>query len=295
VGVVFFSTPHFPYVAPYPHYLLRSGDYRGPYLYHAPPASEAAVTPEDVAQIRARYDGALAAVDRATARLMGQLGSLQTDERLVLVVLGDHGEELYEEEGIAGHGDVLGAERSQSVPIFLSGPGVPAGRTSRQVRVTDLAATLLGLVGAAPPDEPFGDGQSLFTGETSRPVCVETGIWFWPDRPVGLRGRRLQYAGIAELLEMDPTTREIVLRDDRVEMVESAKRRGLVLGDRLWSEQLTPRGHEAQLVKIAGVEAQHDGVDLRALFEERCVAGDPRLTRLFGGVVYRPDDLVAER
>jgi arylsulfatase A-like enzyme len=283
-------------VAPYPDYLRGAGGYRGPYLYHAPPAAETAVTPADVAQIRARYDGALTAVDRATARLMKSLHAASADERLLLVVLGDHGEELFEEDGIAGHGDVIGAERSQSVPVFLSGPGVPAGlRTNRQVRVADLAATILELVGAASADQPFGDGQDLFTAEASRPVCVETGIWFWPDRPVGLRGRRLQYPGIADLLEMDPGTREIVLRDDRVEMVESAKRRGLVLGDRLWSEQLTPRGHEAELVKIPGVEPQHEGVDLRALFEERCVAGDPRLVRLFGGVVYRPDAVTADR
>ena len=57
LGVVFFSTPHFPYVAPYPDYLWRAENYLGPYLYHAPPAmGERVPAPGDVEQVRARYD-----------------------------------------------------------------------------------------------------------------------------------------------------------------------------------------------------------------------------------------------
>jgi hypothetical protein len=289
VGVVFFSTSHFPYVAPWPDYLWRAGAYRGPYLYHAPPVlGDRAETKEDVEQVRARFDGSLRAVDRATRRLLEALGAEGQLDRTVVVVSGDHGEELYEEPGIAGHGDVVGGERSQVVPILLRGPGVARGRVSNaQVRLTDLGATLLGLVD--PARETFGDGVSLFAPVPDRPLCLETGIWFWPTLPAGLRGRRLVYPGIAELLELDPGTREMVLRRDLQVMVESAKRRGLVLGARLWLEQLTPGGHEAEERALPGVDPQGVGVDLKRLFDERCVAGDPRLQRFLGAVVYRPE------
>ena len=290
VGLVFFSTPHFPYVAPYPDYLLRSDDYRGRYLYHAPPTGQdEPPSLRDIEQIRARYDGALRSADRATERLFAWLGARGLLDHTVVVITGDHGEELYEEPGVAGHGDVIGAERSQVVPILMLGPGVPTGRTSdAQVRLYDLAPTLLSLLGRpSSGNESFGDGISLFREGAARPICVETGIWFFPDRPEGLRGRRLQYPGIAELLEVEPTTRELVLRRARTAMVESAKRRGLILGARLWEEELTPTGPVATLRHLPSIVAEHEEVDLRALFDERCVSSDPDLRRFFGAVVSR--------
>jgi len=72
-----------------------------------------------------------------------------------------------------------------------------------------------------------------------------------------------------------PANREIVLRDDRVQEVESAKQRGVVLGRRLFTEQLTPAGRESRVAQIAGVRTEYEDVDLPALFQERCVSGDP--------------------
>ena len=284
LGVVFFSTPHFPYVAPYPDYLWRAENYAGPYLYHAPPAmGERVPTPQDVEQVRARYDGAVRSSDRAIGRL---LGALRRDGAPVVVVTGDHGEELYEEAGIAGHGDTLGAERSQVVPILLVGSGVPKGRVrDDQVRLHDLGATLLGLVGGRGGHE-FGDGLDLLVEGVPRPTCIETGLWFFPRLPLGLQGRRLEYPGIAELLDVDPGTRELVLRPDVVARVESAKARGLVLGARMWTEQLLPSGRWAALRRLPGITPAAESADLAALFEERCVAGDPALARFLDAVVW---------
>jgi arylsulfatase A-like enzyme len=286
LGVVFFSTPHFPYLAPHPDYLWRAGGYAGPDLYQAPPATgERATTPRDVEQVRARYDGAVRSSDRAIGRLLGVLRRDGTLGNPVVVVAGDHGEELYEEDGIAGHGDTIGGERSQVVPVLLVGSGVPRGRVrDDQVRLYDLGATLLGLVeGRA--GRTFGDGLDLLVEDVPRPSCVETGLWFLPHLPLGLRGRRLEYPGVAELLEVDPGTRELVLRPDTIARVESAKARGLVLGARMWTEQLLPSGRQAGLRRLPGVTPAAQGVDLAAMFEERCVAGDPSLARFLDAVV----------
>ncbi|MET0552750.1 MAG: sulfatase-like hydrolase/transferase [Vicinamibacteria bacterium] len=283
-GVVFYSTAHFPYVAPYPDYRRGADGYRGAYLYHAPPVGGAAApTPEDVRQIRARYDAALTAVDRALGRLYAAAGP-----DTIVVVMGDHGEELHERAGIAGHGDTLAVE-AQRVPILLSGPGVASGRREdAQVRLVDLGATLLDLAGAAGRDEGFGDGISLFREAAARPLCVETDMWFWPDRPEGLVGRRLTYPGIGSLLVLDPATRQVHLGPEHRPRVESSKERGLVLGHRLWHERPTPTGLLREELVLPGVPARDADADLRALFETRCVAGDPSLARFMGAVVYAP-------
>jgi hypothetical protein len=287
-GVVFFSTAHFPYVAPYPDYLRGSGDYRGRYLYHVPPVQpEQAPTAEDVEQIRSRYDGALTSIDRAMDRILRDLERRGLSDRTLVVVTGDHGEELYEEPGIAGHGDTIRYLRSQAVPILLVGPGVSGGvRSSAQVRHYDLGATVLSLLESGGASRKLGHGASLLDTEISRPICVESEIWYWPGRPLGLLGKRLDYPGISELLELEPTTREMVLRNDREMEVESAKERGLVLGRRLYREQLTPGGLEKEVVLLEGPDPAGEEVDLAKLFQERCVDGDENLGRLHGAVVF---------
>lgn len=286
-GVVFFSTAHFPYVAPYPDYLRGSDGYRGRYLYHVPPVQpQRSPSAEDVEQIRHRYDAALASIDRAMDRIFHEIDRRGLAERTLVVVTGDHGEELYEEPGIAGHGDTIRHLRSQAVPALLVGPGIAKGVRSRaQVRHYDLAATVLSILEPAGGTR-FGHGVSLLERDEPRPICVETGIWFWPGRPLGLAGRRLDYPGISELLDLEPSTREMVLREGAEREVESAKERGIVLGRRLYREQLTPSGLEKELVSLDGPDPRGEDEDLAKLFEERCVSGDESLRRLFGAVVF---------
>lgn len=287
-GVVFFSTAHFPYVAPYPDYLRGSGEYRGRYLYHVPPVQpDEAPTVEDVEQIRFRYDAALTSIDRAMERIFRDLDERGVRGKTLVVVTGDHGEELYEEPGIAGHGDTIRYLRSQVVPLFLAGPGVASGRRSNaQVRHYDLAATMLSILEPGAASREFGHGASLLDPDVARPICVESEIWYWPGRPLGLAGRRLDYPGISELLDLDPSTREMVLRDDMETLVESAKERGLILGRRLYREQLTPGGLEKETVLLEGPDPSGEEIDLAKLFQQRCVEGDQNLRRLYGAVVF---------
>jgi hypothetical protein len=132
----------------------------------------------------------------------------------------------------------------------------------------------------------FGHGASLNDPDVARPICVESEIWYWPGRPLGLAGRRLDYPGISELLELEPTTREMVLREDKEREVESAKERGLLLGRRLYREQLTPSGLEKETVLLEGPDPASEDIDLQKLFQERCVEGDENLRRLYGAVVF---------
>ena len=69
---VFFSAAHFPYASPDPYYrrYRRAADYDGPYRYQKPPLAPAPATEADRAQIRALYDGAVAATDAAIGRIL---------------------------------------------------------------------------------------------------------------------------------------------------------------------------------------------------------------------------------
>jgi hypothetical protein len=159
-------------------------------------------------------------------------------------------------------------------------------RSDAQVRHYDLAATVLSLLEPGGALREFGHGRSLLAPDVARPVCVESEIWYWPGRPLGLVGKRLDYPGISELLELEPKTREMVLREDMESEVESAKERGLVLGRRLYREQLTPGGLEKETVVLDGPDPASEDLDLAKLFQERCVEGDGNLKRLYGAVVF---------
>ena len=151
------------------------------------------------------------------------------------------------------------------------------------IAIATAPATILALLGGP---ATFGDGRSLFDVETARPICVETGLWSWPDRPHGLAGKRLTYPELSTLLEIDPSTRERVLRAEMESLVESVKERGVILGHRLYREQPTPNGIERETIGLDSVAPAYGDVDLRTLFESRCVAGDPRLSRLYGALVF---------
>ena len=113
----------------------------------------------------ARYDGEIAAMDRAIGRLLKTL-----PRQTVVVAVGDHGEMLGE-HGEATHGVLLehGARR---VPLIVAGPGVRRGAVVRALVATaDVAPTL-----AALGNVPFGpcDGRSLIPALEGRPIPGRT-------------------------------------------------------------------------------------------------------------------------
>ena len=282
-GLVFFSTAHFPYPAPHPYYRRGAEGYTGRFRYQAAPSTDEPVAEIDARQASRRYDGGLAAVDAALRRLWTGLEARGLAQSTLVAVTSDHGEDLYERPDVAGHGDSL-SPTALRVPLLLLGPGVvPGPADDGQARLIDLPATLLDALGRG---GRFGDGASLLAEAGPRPLCVETGLWFWPSFPRGMIGERLEYGSLSQLLEVDAATRQIVLRRDRQALVESAKHRGLILGHRLWTESPTPHGLVTAEVSLPGVAPAQAEADLAQIFEQRCVQGDPALARVLGLVVW---------
>ncbi|GAA4958968.1 arylsulfatase A-like enzyme [Nonomuraea thailandensis] len=135
-----YNPPHDPYDSVPAH--LRTG-------YPAERMTVPPNTPDSPAQreLQRLYWSAITAVDTEIGRVVAGLERLGLREDTIVVVTSDHGDLL------GAHG--LRAKQSPyaeavRVPMVINGPGVPAYRPDGLLGLTDLAPTLLGLLGLPP-------------------------------------------------------------------------------------------------------------------------------------------------
>jgi arylsulfatase A-like enzyme len=221
---VFFSTAHFPYAAPSPWYRkFADPKYDGPFRYQKPPLSTAKVGPADAAQIRALYDGAVAATDHAISRLLERI-----DDHTIVVLLADHGENLYDVDGRGmGHGDHLRGSATDHVPLVIVDPRHPPRDIDAIVRDVDLAPTLAALAGVPTPP---ADGVSLLPLMRGEKLDLhafsETEFWFTTNGPGFEPDERLPYPGITGVTDLAPDD-DIYLKPEWQDMVVAAKHRAI--------------------------------------------------------------------
>jgi choline-sulfatase len=117
-----------------------------------------ATRPADRAFIIGAYDEELLYIDGELARLLERLeGAGRFDDTLVVLV-SDHGEELFDHGGFE-HGHTVYQELLR-VPLVVWGPGVRPGRLETPVSIADVLPTLLDALGL--PAEPDIVGRSLW-------------------------------------------------------------------------------------------------------------------------------------
>lgn len=104
----------------------------------------------------ARYDAALATVDREVDRLLSSARA-RLRRPIVFVLAADHGEEFGEHGGVY-HGSALYEEQVR-VPFVVMADGIAPRRVDRPVGLVDVAPTILSLVGVARP--PSARGRDL--------------------------------------------------------------------------------------------------------------------------------------
>ncbi|MER7922791.1 sulfatase [Streptomyces sp. NPDC096057] len=150
--------------------------------------------PEDVCPTADNpYEGEVAYSDHYLQKMLARMEEMGHDlDDTLIVCFSDHGEDLagwypndhagplghpYEE----GHGCLL-FDTTQHVPLIFSGPGLPRGaETDRQVRLVDIAPTVLDILGL---DGGSVDGASLTEflrpepTANSRPAYSET---YYPE------------------------------------------------------------------------------------------------------------------
>jgi arylsulfatase A-like enzyme len=246
---VFFSTAHFPYAAPAPYYGRFSDPaYRGRFKYDRPVGLEHEEAPDeaDIAQVRGLYDGAVASIDAASARILAALDRFGMSQDTIVVVVADHGETLWENGHGVGHGDHLFGDEGTHVPFVVYDPRRHGGlRLPDIVRDVDLAPTLYELLGVEPPGHL--DGRSLvpLMDDKTLPhrlAYAETGIWFTEDI-AGFPARfRIPYPGVAEITEVESDHHDdVVLKKEMRDLVLVAKHR-MVRDDRYKLVYLPTRG-----------------------------------------------------
>lgn len=107
--------------------------------------------PTDLQKQIAAYDGEIRYTDDHLGRIVATLRALDVLDDTIVVVTSDHGEEFFE-HGLKGHGVALYDEVIR-IPLVVRWPARIAGgqRVREQVRLGDLAPTILGLAGVPAP------------------------------------------------------------------------------------------------------------------------------------------------
>ena len=130
--------------------------------------------PSDIVAFRDLYDGQVAWSDSLVERIVSWLDGRGLAEQTIVIVLSDHGEEIFE-RGEFDHINSLHEEVTR-VPLVIRAPGrVPAGRSvSFPVSLIDVPATVLDLAGLG---DRLGQGTSLraaWEGGVARPAFAQT-------------------------------------------------------------------------------------------------------------------------
>lgn len=116
-----------------------------------------------------KYDSEIAYVDFQISKLLEAVEELVPVENTLVIFVSDHGESLGE-HGYWGHGRHL-YEATLHIPMGITWPGhLEPGVVEAPALITDLAPTLVGLLGIEVPDFFQGmDWSPVFKGDGSEP------------------------------------------------------------------------------------------------------------------------------
>jgi len=96
------------------------------------------------------YDGEIAYADAQLGRLIQQLEHDGRWDDTLVVVVGDHGEGLYDHN--ERYHSTLVYETTQHVPLIVKAPGITSGRVSEPVSLVDIMPTILDLADVPVPE-----------------------------------------------------------------------------------------------------------------------------------------------
>lgn len=128
---------------------------------------------DERAYVRALYDASVAEVASAFEVMLTELSSLELSGTTAVILVGDHGEELWERGGF-GHDWSLYQEALET-PIALRMDGVSPRRLTVGVSTMDVHATVLGLAGLH-PDGPVVGQSLLLASADDDPLPLLSGM-----------------------------------------------------------------------------------------------------------------------
>ncbi|MCD4701029.1 MAG: sulfatase [Candidatus Aegiribacteria sp.] len=144
LAVLHFFDVHTPYDPPPPYDNMYFPDDTLEVYYWEITDDGRIVHPEHLEHFLSRYDGGITWVDTQLGRLFSELRLRGYADSTIIMVAADHGEEFLE-WGWVGHGGQLYQELLH-VPLFMSGPGIPAGEIIMEpAGLFDILPTLLSI------------------------------------------------------------------------------------------------------------------------------------------------------
>jgi len=257
----FFSITHFPYPACYPYYnYFTDTAYTGPFKYSKNRvvsldskgvASEYQPSLQEIGYIRALYDGCLYAFDEAVGKVIQYLKDKNLYDNTIIIILSDHGENLYEHEYGMGHGEHLRGKYSLVIPCIFSGPGIPHGQYLAIRSAIDIAPTILDVVSIQQP-QSF-DGTSLFKSHNRIfDAYCETGIWFDNIGNFFFQKKRIMYPDITGISTIDfENNDEITVTPYYENLITIAKHRCIIANNTKLIYMPTHYGIEYELYDIS--------------------------------------------
>jgi arylsulfatase A-like enzyme len=164
-----------------------------------------------IEQIRDLYDGALVYTDDNLARLLRALSEIGLEKNTVVVVAGDHGEALGD-HGLYFTHDFTLYDEVLRVPLVVRMPGriAPGTTVAQQVRLMDIAPTLLELADLDVPEDMEGVSLVPLLENRSLPY-LKAFAESAPKRPLFSGQPRVYYDGNKGKWRM--------VRDDRWKLI----------------------------------------------------------------------------
>ncbi len=234
--ISFYSCTHFPYAVPYPYYrLYTKKSYTGPHKYlkgNLLKEYNEKIPEKDKEQILALYDGGVRMFDDTVGEMVQFLRKSRLLDNTIIIIMSDHGENLYEYGYGMGHGDHLRGKfgNAMTFGIWWAKKNF-GGRIIREVtREKDIAPTILGLLRLKIPSQ--FQGKNLVPAVEGKEkldltAYMESGLWYSPSMP-GIKPHiRIFYPDVTSLMEVDNKTSEILLKKEYSFVVINAKQRAL--------------------------------------------------------------------
>jgi len=252
---VFYSCTHLPYQSKEPYAsMFVDPDYNGPNKKAFPfnvndfaskPNLEEifhATSARDIAHINAVYDGCVRQFDDCVKDLLDALDKNGLRENTIIIVTGDHGDDLFDPGTTLLHGQGFnGGLQASHVPMIVHVPGVAAKAIDETVRLIDVVPTLADMTGVEKPPEweglSFADWITGKAAPVWRPFYGETGFPFMQSKVAGVERPPLH--PLDEMTVYDPSFNyQFVLKPEYEEPLVTAKQR--VLRTRYWKVVCTP-------------------------------------------------------
>jgi len=204
-GMADWSQPQFIYVNlqaahfPYAHPTM-------PALINEVPIPRAEINADNRNWLEATYWNAIANADWAIGEMVGQLRLLGEYEDTLIVILGDHGESLFDDDFL-GHGHALN-ETQTRIPLIINRPELGIEQSIGQLDLAELVISLA--TGQYDPND-WGDterGVIQLVGSLQRPQLVGTVRHGGVRATIDLRTREFLLSGRDQWVDIDSSMQD---------------------------------------------------------------------------------------